>query len=97
MAEKDCHQDIVELSRAAAWVTVPQRPPEDEGSPEPVSVERGASVEKPVLGGEGGEVNSVQADLENNYTDHSFDSSVIKVQLVLSQWASAVLQCIGLI
>ena len=94
MAEKDCHQDIVELSRAAAWVTVPQRPPEDEGSPEPVSVERGAGVEKPVLGGEGGEVNSVQADLENNYTDQS---SVIKMQFVLSQWASAVLQCIGLI
>ena len=83
--EKDCYQDIMELCRAAARVTVLQRSPEDEGSPEPVPVERGAGVEEPVLGGEGGEVNPVQADLDNNHTDHS---SVIKIKFVLSQWAS---------
>ena len=71
LTEKDCYQDIMELGRAAARVTVLQRPPEDEGSPEPVAVERGPGVEEPVLGGEGGEVNTVQADLENNHTDHS--------------------------
>ena len=80
----------MELGCAAAWVTIPQWPPEDEGSPKPISVESSAGVEKPVLGGEGGEVNSVQADLENNYTDHS---SVIKMQFVLSQWASVLHQC----
>ena len=85
LTEKDCYQDIMEFGRAAARVTVLQRPPEHEGSPEPVAVERGAGVEEPVLGGEGGEVNTVQADLENNHTDHS---SVIKMNFVLSQWAS---------
>ena len=83
--EKDCYQDIMEFGRAAAGVTVLERPPEHEGSPEPIPVERGPGVEEPVLGGEGGEVNTVQADLENNHTDHS---SVIKMNFVLSQWAS---------
>ena len=58
-----CHQDIMELGRPAARVAVLQRPPEDKGGPEPVAVQRSARVEEPVLGGEGAEVNTVQADL----------------------------------
>ena len=67
----------MELGRAAARVTVLQRPPEDEGSPEPVAIEGGAGVEEPVLGREGGEVNSVQTDLGNKDTDQS---SIIRMQ-----------------
>ena len=55
-----CHQDIRE---PAARVAVLQRPPEYEGGPESVAVERGAIMEEPVLGGESPEVNTVQTDL----------------------------------
>ena len=60
----------MELGSATARVTVLQRPPKDEGSPEPVAVQRGARVEEPVLGSEGAEVNTIQADLRTDPITH---------------------------
>ena len=91
-----CHQDIRELGSPAARVAVLQRPPEYEGGPESVAVERGAIMEEPVLGGESPEVNTVQTNLRRVL---QITHTSKKFSFVLSQRATAVpvLQCTRLI